>query len=145
VYSIFGRILPGLFADHYGRYNTMIFVNTISAIFVLAVWIPVKNTAGIIVFVIIFGFSSGGFISLSAPIVAQITPDLRQVGTRLGAIMACQAVGALIGSPIGGAIVSAQDGDYLGLQLFCGLVMALSVVVLLTVRWLQQGFKFTKV
>lgn len=123
----------------------MILVNAISAIFVLAVWIPVKNSAGIIVFVIIFGFSSGGFISLSAPLVAQITPDLRYFGTRLGAVMACQAVGALIGSPIGGAIVSAQDGEYLGLQLFSGLVMVVSVVALLAVRVLLQGFKFTKV
>lgn len=119
----------------------MIFVNLISAIFVLAVWLPVKNNAGIIVFVVIFGFSSGGFISLAAPIIAQITPDLRQVGTRLGVSMACQAVGALIGSPIAGAIVSAQNGDYLGLQLFCGLLMAVSVVVLLIVRWMQQGFR----
>jgi MFS family permease len=123
----------------------MIFVNAISAIFVLAVWIPVKNTAGIIVFVVIFGFSSGGFISLAAPIVAQITPDLREVGTRLGVVMACQATGALVGSPIGGAIVSAQDGKYLGLQLFCGIIMAVSVVVLLIIRWMQVGFEFAAV
>lgn len=123
----------------------MLFVNTISAIFVLALWIPVKSAAGIIVFVAIFGFSSGGFISLSGPVIAQITPDLSQVGTRIGAIMACQAIGALIGSPIAGAIVESQDGDYLGLQLFCGLVMTLSVVMLGGARWLQQGFKLVKV
>ncbi|KAL7781390.1 hypothetical protein V8C43DRAFT_319824 [Trichoderma afarasin] len=120
--SIFGRILPGVVADKMGRFNVMIIITFISAISCLAIWIPVKSIAGIIVFVIIFGFSSGGVISLGPTLVAQIS-DIRHIGTRVGVSFSIQAIGALIGSPIGGAIVSSQHGDYLGLQLFCGLSM----------------------
>ncbi|KAK0764675.1 hypothetical protein N5P37_002141 [Trichoderma harzianum] len=142
--SIFGRILPGVVADKMGRFNVMIIITFISAISCLAIWIPVKSVAGIIVFVIIFGFSSGGVISLGPTLVAQIS-DIRHIGTRVGVAFSIQAIGALIGSPIGGAIVSSQHGDYLGLQLFCGLSMMTGCLVFIWARYTLVGFKWTKV
>ncbi|KPM34231.1 hypothetical protein AK830_g12337, partial [Neonectria ditissima] len=142
--SIFGRILPGLVADKIGRYNVMIAIMFISALFCLAVWIPVKDTAGILVFAIIFGFSSGGYVSLAPTLIAQIS-DIRQIGTRVGTAFAIQSFGALTGSPIGGAIVKAQHGDYLGLQLFSGCAMMTGVVVIITARYIQVGFKMVKI
>lgn len=142
--SIFGRIVPGLVADKLGRYNVMIFIMFVSALFSLAVWIPVESTAGILVFAIIFGFSSGGYISLAPTLVAQIS-DIRQIGTRVGAAFAIQSFGALTGSPIGGAIVKRQHGDYLGLQLFCGCSMMAGVVVIIIARYIQVGFKPVKI
>lgn len=61
--------------------------------------------------------------------------------------MAVMSFGALTGSPIGGALVQAQDGGYLGLQLFAGLTMACSTVVFLLARaWLVGGAKvFVKI
>ncbi|KAK7407980.1 hypothetical protein QQX98_009851 [Neonectria punicea] len=142
--SIFGRILPGLVADKIGRYNVMIVIMFVSALFCLAVWIPVKDTAGILVFAIIFGFSSGGYVSLAPTLIAQIS-DIRQIGTRVGTAFAIQSFGALTGSPIGGAIVKAQHGDYLGLQLFCGCAMMAGVFVMVAARHIQVGFKLVKV
>ncbi|KAH6891039.1 major facilitator superfamily domain-containing protein [Thelonectria olida] len=142
--SIFGRIIPGLIADKLGRYNVMIFIMFVSAIFCLAVWIPVDTTAGILVFAIIFGFSSGGYISLAPTLIAQIS-DIRQIGTRVGTAFAIQSFGALTGSPIGGAIVRRQNGDYLGLQLFCGCTMMAGVFVILAARYIQVGFKPVKI
>lgn len=142
--SIFGRIIPGIVADRVGRYNVMIVIMFVSALFCLAVWIPVKNTAGLIVFTIIFGFSSGGFVSLGPTLIAQIS-DIRQIGSRVGAAFAVQSFGALTGSPIGGAIVASQNGDYLGLQLFCGCAMMAGMAVIVAARTVQVGFKIVKV
>ena len=118
----------------------MIIITFISALFCLAVWIPVKDTAGILVFTIIFGFSSGGFISLGPTLIAQIS-DIRQIGTRVGTAFAIQSLGALTGSPIAGAIVKAQNGDYLGLQLFCGCAMMTGCAIFLAARFMQSGVK----
>jgi len=142
--SIFGRIIPGIVADKLGRYNVMVIITFISALFCLAVWTPVKNTAGILVFMIIFGFSSGGFISLGPTCIAQIS-DIREIGTRVGTAFAIQSFGALTGSPIAGAIVQAQHGSYLGLQLFCGFSMLAGSIVLLGARFTQVGLKLVKV
>ncbi|PFH63005.1 hypothetical protein XA68_10417 [Ophiocordyceps unilateralis] len=142
--SIIGRILPGIVADKIGRFNVMIIISFLSAIFCLAVWTPVNNTVGIIVFMVIFGFSSGGYIGLAPTLIAQIS-DITQIGTRVGTAFAIQSFGALTGSPIGGALVSAQGGRYLGLQLFCGFAMLIGCFIFVAARYIQAGFKIVKV
>lgn len=122
----------------------MILITLLSTIVTLAVWIPASNsTAAIVVFTAIFGFSSGGFVSLMTPLIAQIS-DIRQIGTRTGTAMAVMSIGGLTGSPIAGAIVQAQGGSYLGLQLFCGCCMLASVLVYFGARWAQvKGLKLS--
>lgn len=137
--SIFGRILPGIAADKLGRYNTMIAITLLSSIVTLALWIPGKSNVAIIIYAIIFGFSSGGFISLGPALIAQIS-DIRMIGIRTGTAFAVQSFGALTGSPLGGAIVAAQGtGSYLGLQLFCGFTMLTSVVIFSSARMYLAG------
>ncbi|KAL7619469.1 hypothetical protein AAE478_010008 [Parahypoxylon ruwenzoriense] len=142
--SIPGRILPGFLGDRFGRFNVMIFISGLSGVITLALWVPGKSTATTVVYGAVFGFASGGFISLLPAVVAQIS-DLREIGTRTGIAFFFAALGALTGSPIGGAIVSAQHGSFLGLQLFCGCVMTVSMFWFVASRALQVGFRFTKV
>lgn len=122
----------------------MIFITMLSAVITLAVWIPGNSTAAIIIYLIVFGFTSGGYIGLAPTIIAQIS-DISKIGTRTGAAFAVQSFGGLTGAPIAGAIVARQGGDYLGLQLFCGLTMMTSALVLLGARYMQVGFKIKAV
>lgn len=134
-----------MLADKFGRFNVMILITTLSTIITLAVWIPAADsTAGIVVFTVIFGFTSGGFVSLFPTLVAQLS-DIRQIGVRTGIAMAVMSFGGLTGSPIGGAIVDSENGDFLGLQLFCGLCMAASVVFYFLSRGNVVGFLTVKV
>lgn len=118
----------------------MIVIALLSSIITFALWIPARSAAAIIVYMIVFGFTSGGFIGLMPSIIAQIS-DIRKIGTRTGAALAAQSFGALTGSPIAGAIVSRQGGDYVGLQVFCGLTMMISVGVFCVARYMQAGIK----
>ncbi|KAI1139106.1 MFS general substrate transporter [Hypoxylon sp. FL0543] len=142
--SIPGRILPGFLGDRFGRFNVMIFISGLSGVITLALWVPGKSTATTVVYGAVFGFASGGFISLLPAVVAQIS-DIREIGTRTGIAFFFAALGALTGSPIGGAIVSAQGGRFLGLQLFCGVVMTVGMLCFVASRTVQVGFKITKV
>ncbi|KAI1772023.1 major facilitator superfamily domain-containing protein [Hypoxylon cercidicola] len=142
--SIFGRIIPGFIADVVGRYNTMTIITALSAIFTLTLWIPGRGSAAIVVYGAIFGFTSGGYVSIGAPCIAQIS-DIREIGTRTGTAYLLQALGGLLGSPIAGALVSKMGGSYLGLQLFCGISMCVSVAFNLAARHAQVGFRWTKV
>lgn len=122
----------------------IIVITLISAIFTLGLWIPGKTNATIIVYLIVFGFTSGGFISLGPACIAQIS-DIRQIGIRTGTAYAVQSFGGLTGAPIAGAILKAQNGDYLGLQLFCGLSMLVGFIMFSIARYTLVGFKLTKV
>jgi MFS family permease len=136
--SVVGRIAPGFVGDKIGRFNVMILITSLSAIITLALWIPGTSTGAIIAYAVLFGFSSGGFIGLMPTLIAQIS-DIRQIGVRTGTSFAVVSFGALTGSPIAGAITTAQHGDFLGLQLFCGFTMVASVIVYVAARWTLGG------
>ncbi|KAJ0329288.1 hypothetical protein COL922a_012953 [Colletotrichum nupharicola] len=143
--GIVGRIVPGLLADRVGRYNIMIITATLAGIACLALWIPIKNDAGILIFTAAFGFCSSGLTSIGPTLIAQIS-DIREIGARTGTAFAFQSFGALTGSPIASAIVDARGGDYLGLQLFYGLAIFASTDVFASARYFQSGgFKLQKV
>lgn len=64
--SFFGRWVPGLFADHYGRFNTIMITIAACAVTVLAMWLPAKDSKPLIIaFAIVFGFASGGNLVVS--------------------------------------------------------------------------------
>lgn len=123
----------------------MITIATLTGIACLALWIPIKNDAGILIFTAAFGFCSSGLTSIGPTLIAQIS-DIREIGARTGTAFAFQSFGALTGSPIASAIVDARGGDYLGLQLFCGLAIFASAGVFASARYFQSGgFKLQKV
>lgn len=117
--SIFGRTLPGFIADRVGRYNTMIVMTFMSTILVLALWLPARGNVPFILFAAFYGFTSGAFVSLAPALIAQIS-DIRQIGVRSGAMFMVISIAGLCGNPIGGALVAAENGNYLHLQIFCG-------------------------
>lgn len=123
--SVFGRLLGGYLADKMGHYLVITVMAMLCAVSCLAIWLPFPNIPGIVSFAILFGFSSGGYISLCPTVVRRIS-EMKVLGARIGAAFAMQAVGALAGSPLGGAIVAWQDGAYTGLQIFCGCSMLCS-------------------
>jgi len=138
--SIFGRTLPGWIADRVGRFNTMIAMSLLSCILVLGLWLPSRGNIPIIIFAAFYGFSSGAFVSLAPACVAQIS-DIRQIGVRTGTMFATVSIGALVGNPIGGALITAEHGGYTHLQIFGGVMMCAGAVVFCGARTSLVGFK----
>ena len=122
--SLFGRTIPGFLADKIGRFNMMIIMCYFTGILILALWLPATANAPIILFAALYGFGSGAFVSLAPSVIAQIS-DVRQIGVRTGTLFLCISFGALIGNPVGGALITRWKGEYTGLQVFGG-VMTLS-------------------
>lgn len=56
--SFFGRILPGILADKYGKFNCCIVASLSSGIVALC-WTQVNSVAGLVVWSAAYGFSSG--------------------------------------------------------------------------------------
>jgi MFS family permease len=137
--SIFGRIIPGIVADRLGRFNVMIITTGFSAIIVLALWLPSASNVPILIFCILYGFSSGAFVAIGPSLIAQISP-IREIGVRSGTFFLCVAIAGLTGNPIGGALLGI-DGSFTGLQIFCGTAMATGCAIYIASRWVQCGWK----
>lgn len=122
----------------------MLVITAASTIIVLALWLPSRGNIPIILFSAFYGFTSGTFVSLVPVLIAQIS-DIRKIGVRIGVNYLIVSVSGLIQNPIGGALISRNNGGYEYLQIFCGLTMAVGTMLYLVARTLQVGFKITKV
>ena len=122
----------------------LILGSALATIFTFALWIPAHNSAPIFVFAAISGFLSGSIFSIGPAAIAQIS-EIREIGIRNGTLFFCMSIGVLVGNPVGGALISANGGDYLYLKIFSGAVLAASCVAFFGSRTLKTGFLKEKI
>ncbi|KAK7710018.1 hypothetical protein SLS57_008516 [Botryosphaeria dothidea] len=142
--SVVGRVLPGWLSDHAGQFNVMTIVSSLSGVLVLCFWLPLElhpSSAGIIVFALLYGFCSGGFVSLGAPCVVSLAEGkLDEIGLKLGGFCLAIALGALTGLPIEGAIKDREGDGFVGLMVYAGVSMLLGGALHVTARGLKGGW-----
>ncbi|KAH9207661.1 major facilitator superfamily domain-containing protein [Leptodontidium sp. 2 PMI_412] len=138
--STFGRILPAHIGDTIGVFNVMIILSAFGAVMTLALWLPAASNAPIIIFAVLYGFASGCTLSIIPAMVAKLG-HISQLGSRNGAMYAFASFGALVGSPIGGAIQNRQHGSYLGLIVFTGVALIIGTVLAVLSRTAIVGLK----
>lgn len=119
----------------------MIIITFLGSIFTFAVWLPAHSNAPLITYSTLYGFTSGCTFSIIPAMVASITSDMRKIGARIGTLYALSAVGALIGSPIAGAIVKRQAGSFEGLIVFSATSLMVGVGLTVVSRWMIVGWK----
>lgn len=139
--SLFGRLFSGVVGDKIGRYNIFIVVCYLSGIWILALWLPDTSTAALIAFSALFGFTSGAYVSLIAPLVMQISP-MAEIGFRTGIVFLTNSIGGLTTSPISGAILDNGIG-WVGVKVFSGVfcIAGTTFVLMARVRRVGWGLK----
>lgn len=138
--SFIGRTVPNIVADRIGRFNVMVLMTLWSAILVLGLWLPGRGNGAIITFATLFGISSGAGIGLGPVLITSISP-MKELGYRLGTILAIAAVATLTSPPIGGAIVAHESGDYNYACVFSGVSFLATTVGILVLRIRLAGWK----
>ena len=119
--SLFGRVIPGILADKFGRLNGLCAAAVASGILALC-WQRVTTNAALIVFSALYGFCSGAIVSLMSAAMAQVPDNPRDIGTYLGMGMFCVSFASLIGPPINGALISHYHG-FVQVTIFSGVVI----------------------
>lgn len=142
--SVFGRVVPGWASDHLGQFNVMTIVSLLSGVLCLAFWLPLAiqlSFSGIIVFAMLYGFCSGGFVSLGAPCVVSLAEGkVDEIGLKLGGFCLAIALGALTGLPIEGAIKDSNGDSFIGLMIFAGVSLVLGGLFHASARGLKSGW-----
>ncbi|GAB1313394.1 hypothetical protein MFIFM68171_03604 [Madurella fahalii] len=136
--STFGRIVPGILADKYGRLNVFGLGALATGVVVFCMNSAV-NKAGLIVYSVAFGFTSGTIVSGVSAAISTCTDDPRELGTYMGMGMAIGSIASLIGPPVNGVLV-ATYGGFLQASIFSGVMcFAGGVTVLGTKAITPQG------
>ncbi|KAM5438722.1 hypothetical protein McanMca71_000764 [Microsporum canis] len=139
--SSLGRILPNFAADYVGTLNMQMVFAFASAVLSLSL-IAIRNVQGILAFSVLYGFFTGTFVSLPAPTVASLSPDVASLGGRMSMAFMAAGIGSLIGSPIAGAILSTNGGkNWDILQVWSGVLLVLSALSMLGARTAKVGTK----
>ncbi|KAH8680624.1 major facilitator superfamily domain-containing protein [Xylariales sp. PMI_506] len=140
--SVLGRLAPSLVAPFLGPAQTM-FLSILGTGITTYGWIATDSEWGNIVFAGFFGFFSGGIVALPAVVLTSFTPDLSRLGTRLGMSSMLNALGSLIGAPIGGAILAAGPRlpNWVGMQVYVGTVVMLTAACFAALRVSLIGWR----
>ncbi|KAL9050142.1 MAG: hypothetical protein Q9162_006813 [Coniocarpon cinnabarinum] len=111
-----GRVFLATVADRYiGPMNTLIPTTAICCLLTYC-WAAVQQQAGLYAFACVYGLFAAGIQGLWPATLANLTTDLTKMGTRLGMGSTIVSVAILTGSPLGGALVSKDNGGYLYAQ-----------------------------
>ncbi|KAF4880016.1 MFS transporter asaE [Colletotrichum siamense] len=135
-----GRLLLTHLADRLG--NLTVFVPTAGAGALLVYsWVAVSSPAGVYAWASFSGMATGGVQSLFPSALASLTSDPQKQGTRIGMIFTIVSFAGLIGPPIGGALISAAGGSYVGAQVFAGTCLSLGMAFMMAAREIKRRKK----
>ncbi|KAI8174104.1 Aspyridones efflux protein apdF [Colletotrichum sp. SAR 10_65] len=117
------RPVVGYVADRYlGPINTFMLMTFILGCMEF-VWIGVKTRTGMYIFSVFFGLSNGAAQGVFVGALASLTADPQKMGTRFGMIATLSGFASLAGPPTAGAIIDRSGGQYLGAQIWGGVVI----------------------
>ncbi|KAF4576230.1 hypothetical protein EYR36_001175 [Pleurotus pulmonarius] len=94
--STVGRIVPNFIVGRFGVFNVVIPCAAACAILNFCA-LAVNNAAGTIIFAIMFGFFSGAYIGLLAPMISSLARNDAEIGARMGICFTFTGMGGLVG------------------------------------------------
>ncbi|GAA6005270.1 hypothetical protein JCM10207_002921 [Rhodosporidiobolus poonsookiae] len=116
--SFFGRTIPNLLADYFKAPFLTQSLCCLGSGIVLWFMKLMDQPGSIVVFAILYGFLSGGFISLVSPVIVSLSRDLSEIGLRQGIAFLIVAGAAVGGNPIAGKLLADNNNDFLHPILF---------------------------
>ncbi|KAK7047437.1 hypothetical protein VNI00_006668 [Paramarasmius palmivorus] len=126
--SIPGRIIPNALGQKLGLFNALVFCTFACGVLIFGLIGVNSSTGGLVTFSVLYGFFSGGFISLLPPAIASLAADDSEIGIRMGLAYFISSVGSLTGTPIDGALLGQSFAwwrpiTFSGVMMFAGLIL----------------------
>ncbi|KAH8891625.1 MFS general substrate transporter [Thozetella sp. PMI_491] len=134
------RVIPPMLADRFGPLNIILPI-TVATCLVTWCWLAVKDVPGFYVFTVFYGMAQAAFQCLFPGTITSITTQINMTGTRLGMAFSLISISALTGSPLGGAIQSANGGSFTGAQIYTGVLATACLALLVATRVFKGGWK----
>ncbi|KAL4861219.1 hypothetical protein BDV12DRAFT_180583 [Aspergillus spectabilis] len=137
--SLLGRIVPGFIADLFGRFNILLSLVTLTLLVMTTLWLPVGSSSPVTLYTVlaIFGFGSGGWISL-APVCAGQLCRTEEYGRFYSTVYAVAAFAVLITVPVGGELVQRATPQVL--VGFYAAVLGIGFCFVVLARWAVLGW-----
>ncbi|KAG2039270.1 MFS general substrate transporter [Suillus americanus] len=129
---IIGRCTAGIIPAYTGLLNLLIASSAACGVIIISM-IALSDISGVVVIGVGYGYFSGVYIAVLVPLVTMLTPDLSELGARVGICFAFTAFGSMLSGPISGALLSSQY-RWLIPSLFSGIICIVGSLVFVAMR-----------
>lgn len=129
----------GWFSDRTGRINGLFVCTFLSGIFTLAIWTTAKTSAAIWVYVVLYGYFGGGYLTLNGASLPEVA-GYDNITAANGLLYFSSTFGYLFGTPITSAIVSTGSKGYTYAAIYCGLLMSVGGLLCWMLRVTRAGW-----
>ncbi|EGW33408.1 monocarboxylate permease [Spathaspora passalidarum NRRL Y-27907] len=145
VCGIPSRLLSGILADKYGRFNVMVFTSMLTTITIFAIWFPAKGNISILyAFGILFGISTSAVISLIPACTGQICSS-DKFGKVYGTLYFFLGFLTILGMFFASLVIGKGDtSSYRNFVLFEGGLSAASIFFWIAARYSNVGWQLCK-
>lgn len=145
VCGIPARLVLGIIADYYGRFNVMIVSSLLMVVTILGIWLPSEgNFKLLIAFGVFFGIVTSSNISLIGPTIGQITPA-QKFGQCYGMCYFCLSFLTILGMLFSSLVIgSGSHDEYRNFIFYEGGLSIGAVVFWLLARYAAVGWKWCK-
>lgn len=128
--AFLGRVTGGLLADRFGVWNAWGTMGVSMSITAFALWTGTPiHSAGVVIGLLLYGYTSGAYITLISASIASISP-VAEIGTRMGMNWSAIAVPMLIGPVLSGKLIQAQPhGTFTYAGIFVGVTALVGITV----------------
>jgi MFS family permease len=107
----------------------------------VSLWLATHTKGGTIAFAIMYGFISGGLVSIPPITVAFLSKSQDEYSTRMGMAFTICSFGALVGNPIAGALITVSargKKSFTGPWLFAGGTMMAAAALTMGAYYFQN-------
>lgn len=129
---VIGRCTAGIIAAYTELLNLTIASMAACGIVIISM-IGLNVMSSVVVVGVIYGYFSGVYIALQVPLVTMMTPDLSELGARMGLCFFFTSFGSLLSGPISGALLTSQY-KWLIPSLFSGIICLVGCMVFVVMR-----------
>ncbi|KAI9459459.1 MFS general substrate transporter [Lactarius psammicola] len=134
--NAFGGLASGVLADQFGPINVMIPASLIVGVLTF-IWPYTRGTTGLVMLAVTYGALSGA-MTTPLPVPMMALGESTDVGHRTGMFFTIVSLGALVGTPISGAI-NLSTGGYTAVGVFAGCSVMVAVFLLVLSRYFVLG------
>ncbi|BFZ65076.1 hypothetical protein YB2330_006239 [Saitoella coloradoensis] len=136
-----GRIIPNFVADRWiGPLNMLLPFTGIVSVMLFG-WPGVHSKAGVYAWAAMYGTFAAGIQSLFPATLSSLSSDPKKRGVHMGMVFTVVSFACLSGPPLGGALLTSDDGGYLYGQIWAALSILLASCFLVAARISKTGWK----